>query len=139
MHIVAADDATRPLTGATAVRRLVETDGCSVILTNVTSETFRAVQPVAAAAGALLIYTPVNEGGSAGDRVVRLGERPASQTRRAIPRLMAETGSRRWALVGSDYCWPRANNAFARKAIERGRGTVGGEWTPLWGLGTSRR
>ena len=106
----------------------VAVDGCSVVFTNVTSETFRALQPVAAASGALLVYTPVNEGGLGGDRVIRLGERPADQTSRAIPRLMRETGSRRWALIGSDYCWPRATNAYARPAIERANGTVAGEW-----------
>jgi branched-chain amino acid transport system substrate-binding protein len=128
VHVAVADDGTDPATGAAEVRRLVEVDGCSVVFTNVTSATFRAVQPVAAAGGALLVYTPVNEGGMAGDRVLRLGERPAEQTRNAVPRLMAETGSRRWALAGSDYCWPRATNACARRAIERAHGTVAGEW-----------
>ncbi len=128
VRVAVADDGTDPSTGAAELHRLIEVDGCSVVFTNVTSDTFRAIQPVAAAAGALLVYTPVNEGGRAGDRVLRLGERPAAQTRRAVPRLMAETGSRRWALVGSDYCWPRATNACARAAIDRGRGTVAGEW-----------
>ena len=128
VSVAVADDGTDPATGAAEVRRLVEVDGCSVVFTNVTSETFRALQPVAAASGALLVYTPVNEGGLGGDRVIRLGERPADQTSRAIPRLMRETGSRRWALIGSDYCWPRATNAYARPAIERANGTVAGEW-----------
>ncbi len=128
VHVAVADDGTDPATGVVAVRRLVEVEGCSVVFTNVTSETFRAVQPAAAATGALLVHTPVNEGGRGGDRVLRLGERPAAQMRRAVPRLMAETGSRRWALVGSDYCWPRAANASARAAIDRGHGTVAGEW-----------
>ena len=126
--VAVADDGTDPATGAAEVRRLIDVDGCSVIFTNVTSDTFRALQPVAAAAGALLVHTPVNEGGRGGDRVIRLGERPAAQTRRAIPRLMEQAGSRRWALVGSDYCWPRATNACARSAIERENGTVAGEW-----------
>lgn len=128
VQVVVADDATDAATGAAAVRRLIEVDGCSVVFTNVTSETFRAVRPVAAAAGALLVYTPVNEGGRSHDRLVRLGERPDAQTRRAVPLLMRETGSRVWALVGSDYCWPRATNASARAAIDRGRGRVAGEW-----------
>lgn len=128
VRVAVADDRTDPAVGAAEVRRLVEVDGCSVVFTNVTSETFQAVQPVAAAAGALLVYTPVNEGGRGSDRLLRLGERPAEQTRRAVPRLMAETGSRRWALVGSDYCWPRATNACAAVAIDRAAGVVSGEW-----------
>lgn len=132
LHVAVADDRTDPAVGAAQVRRLIEVDGCSVVFTNVTSQTFRAVQSVAAATGALLVYTPVNEGGRGSDRVLRLGERPMEQTRRAVPRLMAETGSRRWALVGSDYCWPRATNACARHAIVRAGGIVSGEWyTPL--------
>lgn len=128
VEVAISDDGTDPATGAAELRRLVEVDGCSVVFTNVTSETFRALQPVAASAGALLVHTPVNEGGPGSDRVLRLGERPAAQTRRAVPRLMAEAGSRRWALVGSDYCWPRAANASARAAIVRGCGSVAGEW-----------
>lgn len=128
VQVAVADDGTDPATGAAALRRLVEVDGCSVVFTNVTSDTFRALRPVAAAAGVLLVYTPVNEGGPGGERELRLGERPVEQTRRAVPRLMADTGSRRWALVGSDYCWPRAVNASARAAIDRGSGTVAGEW-----------
>lgn len=128
VHVVDADDATDSATGAAAARRLIEADGCSVIFTNVTSETFRAVQPVAAAAGVLLVYTPVNEGGRVGERLIRLGERPADQIRQAVPRLMRETGGSRWALVGSDYSWPRASNGYARRAIGRQGGTVAGEW-----------
>jgi urea transport system substrate-binding protein len=128
VHVAIADDRTDPATGAAEVLRLIEVDGCSVVFTNVTSESFRAVQSAAAAAGALLVHTPVNEGGPGSDRVLRLGERPAQQTRRAVPRLMAETGGRRWALVGSDYCWPRATNTSARAAIDRAHGIVAGEW-----------
>ena len=41
---------------------------------------------------------------------------------------MSLTSSRRWALVGSDYSWPRASNAAARRTIARHGGTVAGEW-----------
>ncbi len=128
VHVALADDRTDPATAGAEVRRLVEVDGCSVILTNVTSESFVAVQRAAEASGALVVHTPVNEGGRGSDRVLRLGERPAEQTKRAVPRLMRETGARRWALVGSDYCWPRATHAAARVAIDRANGTVAGEW-----------
>jgi urea transport system substrate-binding protein len=127
LRLVVADDATDPASGAIAMTRLVEGDGCCVVFANVTSATFRAVQPVAERAGVLLIYPLVNEGGRTGDGVFRLGERPADQLRSSIPWLMRMTGGRRWFLAGNDYCWPKATNRCARRVIGASRGVVVGE------------
>jgi len=127
VRLAVADDATTPAVGAVELRQLVEAEGCRVVVTNVTSATFRALEPVAARSGVLLIHSPLNEGGTTGELLFRLGERPRGQVREAIPRLMAESGCRRWYLAGSDYCWPRATNRWVTRTIERTGGMVAGE------------
>jgi urea transport system substrate-binding protein len=127
LRLVVADDATDPSCGVAAIKRLIKRDGCRVVFANVTSATFRAVQPVAERAGALLIYPLVNEGGRTGEGVVRLGERPSDQLRSSIPWLMRATGGRRWFLAGNDYCWPKATNRCARRVIDDSKGLVVGE------------
>lgn len=129
LHV--GDDGTNPSMGAAELVRLSRL-GCRVVITNVTSATFRRLRPIARRLGMLLIYTPVNEGGSSGPEVFRLGERPGGQLRGAIPRLMRLTDAKNWYLVGNDYSWPRATQRHARAAIERQGGRVVGEqYEPL--------
>jgi branched-chain amino acid transport system substrate-binding protein len=132
LHLVVGDDSTSPALGAAEARRLVEDEGCRVVITNVTSATFEAIRPVVEKAGALLIFSILNEGGSTGNRLFRLGERPAAQLTGAVPRLMAATGGRRWYLAGDDYCWPQAVHRCAHRVVEHAGGTVVGErFAPL--------
>ncbi|TYB57608.1 ABC transporter substrate-binding protein [Nonomuraea sp. PA05] len=126
LRLVVADDATDARVGATRMRWLVRA-GCRAVFTNVTSATFAAIEPIARAAGVLLIYTPVNEGGPAGHGLLRLGERPAGQLSLAVPYLMRDSGGRRWFLAGNDYVWPRASNRQARRIIGAAGGEVAGE------------
>ncbi|MEV0388910.1 ABC transporter substrate-binding protein [Nonomuraea sp. NPDC050643] len=126
LRLVVADDATDARVGAARMRWLVRA-GCRAVFTNVTSATFAAIEPIARAAGVLLIYTPVNEGGRTGHGLLRLGERPAGQLSLAVPYLMRECGGRRWYLAGNDYVWPRASNRQARRIIDAAGGEVAGE------------
>ena len=126
LSLVVGDDATDPSTGVSELLRLVRR-GCRAVLTNVTSATFDAIEPVATRAGILLIYTPVNEGGNTSTRLFRLGERPAGQLKASVPTLMKVSGSRHWYLAGNDYVWPRATNRVAERVISRHGGIVVGE------------
>ncbi len=126
VFLVVGDDATEPAIGACELRRLIRT-GCRAVLTNVTSATFRAIEPLARQAGILLVYTPVNEGGRTGMRLFRLGERPLGQLRETVPRLMRATGGRHWYLAGNDYSWPRATHRVAERVIQRKGGVIVGE------------
>ncbi|MEV4110636.1 ABC transporter substrate-binding protein [Nonomuraea sp. NPDC049695] len=135
LRLVVADDATDVRVGAARMRRLVRA-GCQAVFTNVTSATFDAIDPIARAAGVLLIYTPVNEGGRAGHGLLRLGERPEGQLSLAVPYLMRDSGGRRWYLAGNDYVWPRASNRQARRIIAGYGGEVTAE--RYAGLGTRR-
>lgn len=129
LHV--GDDGTDPLIGAAELIRLVRI-GCRVVLTNVTSATFLRLRPIARKLGVLLIYTPVNEGGSDGPEVFRLGERPISQLRNNVPMLMRITGGKNWYLTGNDYSWPRTTNRCAHRVIGRRGGYVVGErYEPL--------
>lgn len=132
LRLVAGDDGTNPVLAAAEARRLLEDEGCPVMLFLGTSNCFDAVVPVVEAAGALLVYCNTNEGGGVGRRIFRLGERPANQLSRAIPRLMREHRTRRWFLAGNDYSFPRATHAYARRAVDAAGGRVVGEgFVPL--------
>lgn len=127
LRLVVGDDATSPLMGAAEARRLVEVEGCRVIVTGVTCATFEAVHPVLHDLDALLVFSLANEGGRTGDRLFRLGERPEAQIASAVPWLAAETDGQRWFLAGNDYCWPHSIHRHARPAVERTGGLIVGE------------
>jgi branched-chain amino acid transport system substrate-binding protein len=127
LRLVVADDGTSPVMGALAARRLVEVEGCSVVVVNGTSAVFNAVSHALRDSRALLIFSVTNEGGPTHDRLVRLGERPEAQLAVAIPRLMEMADGRRWFLIGNDYSWPWATAMRARPVVARAGGTVVGE------------
>ncbi|PPK62564.1 ABC transporter substrate-binding protein [Actinokineospora auranticolor] len=67
------------------------------------------------------IFTPPHEGGTRRAGVVLLGDSPGRQLAPAVRWLVNHRGLRRWALVGSDYIWPRAVHRVAG-GIVRGLG-----------------
>ncbi|MEL7462864.1 MAG: substrate-binding domain-containing protein [Pseudomonadota bacterium] len=78
------------------------------------------------------IYTPVYEGGETTPGVYAIGDTPAFQLGPAIERLTALYRHKKWALIGNDYVWPRASNAFAkRKIAELGGEIVGERYLPF--------
>jgi branched-chain amino acid transport system substrate-binding protein len=127
LRLVVGDDGSSPAMGALAARRLVEAEGCSVVIASITSAVFAAVSRAVARSPVLLVFSVTNEGGPTGDRLVRLGERPAAQLAVAVPRVMEQSDGRRWFLAGNDYSWPRATNACARATVARAGGTIAGE------------
>ncbi|MEA2383000.1 MAG: urea transport system substrate-binding protein [Solirubrobacteraceae bacterium] len=127
LRLVVGDDGTSPTMGALAAGRLVEAEGCSVVIASVTSAVFTAASRAMADRSVLLVFSVTNEGGPTGDRLVRLGERPGAQLAVAVPRVMERSDGRRWFLAGNDYCWPQATNACARAAVARAGGTVAEE------------
>lgn len=127
------DDGTSTGLGVAAFKRLVSDLRCSVVITNATSATFAAVQPLAIASGTLLLHTPVHEKHTdTHELVLRLGEQTDHQLARALPTLMQETGGKNFYLVGSDYIWPRSANVDARRLIAKLGGRIAGEaYEPL--------
>lgn len=126
VELVVGDDGTHPGMGAAELVRLIHA-GCRVVLANVTSAVFRALRPVARRYGALVIHTPLNEGGPGGEETFRLGERPLGQSAAAIPAVMRASGGSRFYLAGNDYSWPRGAHRCVRRVVERAGGSIAAE------------
>lgn len=124
--LVVGDDASDASIGVAELGRLAGL-GCRTVVTNVTSATFRRLQPLARRLNATLVFTPVNEGGPRSATILKLGERPLGQLRHSVPRLMQHTSETRWFLAGNDYCWPRITNKVAQRVIRHCGGSVIGE------------
>lgn len=69
------------------------------------------------------VYTPLYEGGETTPGIFAIGETPDLQLGPAIDFLERKYSVKRWALIGNDYVWPRASNAFAKQKIR----SLGGE------------
>lgn len=126
LELLIGDDGTHPGLGAAELVRLAHS-GCRVVLANVTSGVFAALEPVARRFGVLLVHTVLNEGGPPGEHLLRLGERPAAQAEAAIPLIMQATGGARFFLAGNDYQWPWAAHRVVRSVIARHGGELAGE------------
>jgi branched-chain amino acid transport system substrate-binding protein len=132
LELLVADDATDPAMAAAEAGRLIRS-GCRAIFACTTSSSFAAMRRVVRPNEALLVHSVINErspGGGAS--VVRLGERPSAQIKALANRVMRETGTRDWFLVGEGYSWSYGAHASARRAVPRAHGRVVGEvCTPL--------
>ncbi len=67
------------------------------------------------------VYTATYEGGEASDGVFLTGETPDRHVLPAMRWMGEELSVRRWAVVGSDYVWPRRTAARVRQAARRSR------------------
>ncbi len=85
-----------------------------------TSDVHRALE-TALGGSVPYVFTPPHEGGTRLPGVVLLGESPGRQLAPAVRWLAERRRLRRWALVGSDYIWPRAVHRAAT-GIVRGVG-----------------
>lgn len=63
------------------------------------------------------IFTPPHEMIAGAEATMFLGADPAEQIRGPLLRLAAREGTKRWALVGNDYVWPRSVHAVARRIL----------------------
>ncbi|GAA3883030.1 substrate-binding domain-containing protein [Saccharothrix violaceirubra] len=72
-----------------------------------TSDVHRALEN-ALAGRVPYVFTPPHEGGRRKSGVVLLGDSPERQLASALRWLVERRRRTRWALVGSDYIWPRA-------------------------------
>lgn len=64
------------------------------------------------------VYTALYEGGERTPGVFMVGETPYRQLLPAMRWLRDEFGTRRWAIVGNDYVWPRGTACSARAYAE---------------------
>jgi urea transport system substrate-binding protein len=87
-----------------------------------TSDVHRAVES-ALPPGARYVFTPPHEGGRRRPGVLRIGQSPLEQHAAALAWLVRNRRARRWALLGTDYVWPRAVHRAAGRVLTE----VGGE------------
>lgn len=132
LKLVVGDDASAPDTGKKAAQQLVDGDKASVLVGMHSSATREAALPIARAANAMYMYTPVFEGGTCDPHMFTNGEVPSQQLQQAIPYVQEKTGKKRWFLLGDDYVWPRKSFEAAKRYIaDSGGEVVGEEYVPL--------
>ena len=81
-----------------------------------TSDVHRALEATLAGR-APYVFTPPHEGGARRQGVVLLGDSPGRQLGPALRWLSERRRLRRWALVGSDYIWPRSVHRSAARLV----------------------
>ena len=131
VELLIADDATDHFRARRETVRLIEA-GCQAVFACVTSASFAAAAAAAEAYDVLMVHPVINEGGMEARKVIRFGERPASQMR-ALSRIVErEAGGNRWFLVGQQYSWSYgAHRAAAKILDESGSRVVAQRYTPL--------
>lgn len=124
VELVVVDDHTSATAAKSAFTRLVATDRCEVVITNVSSASVRAIQPIARRTGTLVLNAALSEGDSTDHTFLRLGETPLDQLLHSIPVVMSSTGASNWFILGSDYVWPRTMGSVASRVIDANGGRV---------------
>jgi ABC-type branched-subunit amino acid transport system substrate-binding protein len=88
-----------------------------------TSDTLEAVEQALAPYRTPYVFTPGHEDARRLPGFLCSGESPV-QSMTGLARVIQERGIRDWAIVGTDYVWPRAMRAAARSVIEAADGRV---------------
>jgi ABC-type branched-subunit amino acid transport system substrate-binding protein len=79
-----------------------------------------------------VVFTPQFEGGGLPSWVHAIGETPERQLLPALDWMGARYRTRRWFLLGSDYCWPRQTHASAIRHLRScGSEVVAQRYVPL--------
>ncbi|PPJ19141.1 hypothetical protein C5E44_08470 [Nocardia nova] len=131
LHAVDAGAPTPVL--AARVRRLVSSGAVDAVVGWHLSDARRAITPHTAGR-VPYIYTTFYEGGEDAAGVYMVGETPDRQMFPALRWLRAESGIRRWCIVGNDYVWPRETARVTKDfASVLGIEVVGSAFVPLGG------
>jgi urea transport system substrate-binding protein len=95
---------------AEKARELLEKDKVAVIFGCWTSVSRKSVLPVVEQDNGLLFYPVQWEGEESSKNVFYTGAAPNQQAIPAVEYLMNDVGVKRWALLGTDYVYPRTTN-----------------------------
>ena len=95
---------------AEKARELLEKDKVAVVFGCWTSVSRKSVLPVFEQDNGLLFYPVQWEGEESSKNVFYTGAAPNQQAIPAVDYLMNEVGVKRWALLGTDYVYPRTTN-----------------------------
>jgi len=126
MELVGVDSGRAPDVVAAEAAALHRAGAFDLLVGFHTSDVHRALER-ALPPGARYVFTPPHEGGARRRGVVRLGQSPLEQHAAALTWLVRRRRARRWALLGTDYVWPRAVHRAARRVLADVGGEVVGE------------
>jgi ABC-type branched-subunit amino acid transport system substrate-binding protein len=131
VELVAVDSGRAPEIVAAEAAALHRAGVFELLVGFHTSDVHRAVEN-ALPPGARYVFTPPHEGGRRRPGVLRLGQSPLEQHAAALAWLVRNRRARRWALLGTDYVWPRAvHRAAARVLTEVGAEVVAEALVPF--------
>jgi urea transport system substrate-binding protein len=122
VELVAVDSGRAPAVVAAEAAALHRAGAFELLVGFHTSDVHRALES-ALPPGARYVFTPPHEGGRRRPGVVRIGQSPLEQHAAALTWLVRHRRARRWALLGTDYVWPRAVHRAAQRVLAE----VGGE------------
>jgi urea transport system substrate-binding protein len=123
VEVVVRDGRSDPMVFAREADALLGAERVAAIFGCWTSASRRAVRPVVERNGGLLLYPLQYEGMEESPRIVYLGAAPNQQVVPAVRWLLGE-GKRRFAVIGSDYVFPRLASWVIRDVVADGGGTV---------------
>lgn len=110
LEAVVVDPASNWPLFAERARELLAQEEVDVIFGNWTSVSRKAVLPVVEELNGLLFYPVQYEGEESSENVFYTGAAPNQQAIPAVEYLINEVGIERFALVGTDYVYPRTTN-----------------------------
>lgn len=128
---VVEDPASDPATFAAKARKLVVGDKCVSVFGSYTSASRKAVLPVFEKRDNLYWYPTLYEGRECSKNVIYTGAVPNQQQDEFIPWLVEKFG-KKFYLIGSNYIYPKEENNYCKKLLEKlGAEVVNEEYVPL--------
>ena len=103
---------------AERARELLAQEEVDVIFGNWTSVSRKAVLPVVEELNGLLFYPVQYEGEESSENVFYTGAAPNQQAIPAVEYLINEVGIERFALIGTDYVYPRTTNKILEAYLQ---------------------
>lgn len=111
---------------AEKARELISVNGVDAIFGCWTSVSRKSVLPVIEELNGLLFYPVQYEGEESSKNVIYTGAAPNQQAIPAVDYMMNELGVEKWALLGTDYVYPRTTNNIL-DAYLKGKGVAAGD------------
>ncbi|AWX93402.1 urea ABC transporter substrate-binding protein [Paracoccus mutanolyticus] len=111
---------------AEKARELISVTGVDAIFGCWTSVSRKSVLPVIEELNGLLFYPVQYEGEESSKNVIYTGAAPNQQAIPAVDYMMEELGVEKWALLGTDYVYPRTTNNIL-DAYLKGKGVAAGD------------
>ncbi len=124
LEAVVVDPASNWPLFAERARELLAQEEVDVIFGNWTSVSRKAVLPVVEELNGLLFYTVQYEGEESSENVFYTGAAPNQQAIPAVEYLINEVGIERFALIGTDYVYPRTTNRILEAFLKDEHGVA---------------